>query len=157
MAKKVKSKREKLQIEVEVPSKKIHVEHVFCPKGHQLISSEKTINGYPAIKMKVKKRDQEGIIYIDPVYGSFKNIEEGIKLHKGDVVGFYCPECGISLRAVGETCQLCSSPMFYASLPGGGIIELCSKKGCYYHKLKIVDAEQQIARLFENDTLESYL
>ncbi len=150
-------KKEKLEIEVEVPSKKIHVEHVFCPTGHQLVSQDRKINGFPAIKMKVKHQNKEGLIYIDPVYGSHENIEEGIKLQKGDVVDFFCPECGISLRAQGETCRLCSSPMFYASLPKGGIIELCSKKGCYYHKMKILDAEQQIARLFENDTLESYL
>ena len=71
------AKKEKLQVEVEVPSKKIHVEHVFCPNGHELCDTSKRIHGFPAIKMRVKYRDDSGFIYLDPVYGSFDHIEEG--------------------------------------------------------------------------------
>jgi hypothetical protein len=150
-------RKEKLQIEVEVPSKKIHVEHVYCPKGHSLCDTSRKIHGYPAIKVKAKFKDQEGILYIDPVFGSYNNVEENITIPKGGVVEFFCPECGISLRDQEISCQLCASPMFVFHLPKGGIVEGCMKKGCLYHRMKIVDAEQQISRLFENDTLESYL
>jgi hypothetical protein len=47
--------------------------------------------------------------------------------------------------------------MFVFNLPKGGIIEGCLKNGCVYHKMKIIDAEQLVARSFENSTLESYL
>jgi hypothetical protein len=151
------AKKEKLQIEVEVPSKKIHIEKIFCANGHSLCDKSKKIHGYPSIKLKMKFKNKEGIIYLDPLYGSFDNIEEGVEIPNGGVAEFFCPECGISLQTAEETCQLCASPMFICYLPKGGIIEGCLKKGCYYHKMKIVDAEQQIARLFENDTLESYL
>ena len=149
--------KEKLQIEVEVPSKKIHVEHVYCSKGHSLCDPRKKIHGYPAIKVKAKYENQEGILYIDPVFGSYDNIEEKINIPKGGIVEFFCPECGVSLRDKESTCQLCASPMFVFHLTKGGIIEGCQKKGCLYHRMKIVDAEQQISRLFENGTLESYL
>ncbi len=152
-----KPKKEKLQIEIEVPSKKIHVERVFCPKGHSLIDRKKTIHGFPSIKLALKYQGKDGVIYLDPVYGSFEHVEEGIKLPKGAVVEFFCPDCGITLTALEETCHLCASPMFICYLPKGGIIEGCLKKGCYSHKMKIVDAEEQIARLFSNDTLDSYL
>ncbi len=151
------AKKEKLHIEVEVPSKKIHVEHVYCPNGHSLCNEEKKIHGYPSIKTKVTIGAKEGIIYLDPVYGSFDNIEEGISIPNGGVVELFCPECGVNLTDPDESCQLCASPMFIFHLPKGGIVEGCLKKGCHYHKMKIVDAEQQISRLFENDTLESYL
>ncbi len=151
------AKNEKLQIEVEVPAKKIHVEHVYCSNGHQLVDESRKINGYSAIKLRARTRKQDGFIYLDPVYGSFDHIEEGLELKKGALVDFSCPECGVSLKSPDESCQLCSSPMFIAHLPRGGIIEGCTRKGCYYHRMKIVDAEQQVARLFENDTLESYL
>lgn len=150
-------KKEKLEIEVEVPSKKIHVEHVYCQKKHLLCDPEHKIHGYPAIKLKLKYRDKEGMLYLDPVYGSFDNIEEGIKPPKGAVVELFCPICGVSLVDRQETCQRCSSPMFVCYLPKGGIIEGCTRKGCYYHKVKIIDAEKQVSRLFENDTLQSYL
>jgi len=149
--------KEKIEIEVEVPAQKLHVSHVHCPKGHSLMDPEVKIHGFPAIKVKVTYRDQEGYLYLDPVYGSHDNIEKGIDIPSGAVVDFLCPECGESLKDPQDTCQLCSSPMFVFHLPKGGIIEGCLKKGCFYHRLKIVDAEQQVARLFINDTLESYL
>jgi hypothetical protein len=151
------AKKEKLQVEIEVASRKIHVEHVSCPNGHDLCDSSRKIHGFPAIKLKIAYKGKEGIIYLDPVYGSFDHIEEGIKLPKGAVVEFFCPTCGVSMTVPEESCQLCASPMFVAYLPKGGIIEGCLKKGCYFHKMKIVDAEKQVARLFEDDTLKSYL
>lgn len=151
------AKKQKVQIEVEVSSEKLSVKHATCPNGHQLCCSDKEIHGHPALKAKVRYKDKEGLLYLDPVYGSYKNIEEGISLPKGAIVELFCPECNISLTEPHDTCQLCSSPMFIIELPKGGIVEGCLKKGCVYHKMKIVDAEQQIARSFENSTLESYL
>ena len=151
------TKKEKLQIEVEVPAKQVHVEHVTCPNGHLLCDPTTLIHGFPSIKVKVKYRDQEGFLFLDPLYGSHDNIEQDIEIPQNAVVEFFCPECGVSLKSEEDTCQLCSSPLFLFHLPRGGIIEGCLKKGCLYHKMKIVDAEQQVARLFENDTLESYL
>ena len=153
----IMSEKEKIQIEVEVPVKKLHVEHAFCPNGHQLVDDSVKIHDKSAIKVKVKYQGQEGFFYIDPTYGSYDNIEEGISLPKGAVLEFFCPECGVSLTDKDETCQICSAPLFVLELPKNGIVEGCLRKGCVFHKMKLVDAEQQIARLFENDTMESYL
>ena len=149
-------KKEKVQIEVEVPAT-LNVKHAACPKGHSLIDEKVKIHGYPSLKVKVRFKKQEGYIYLDPIYGSFDNIFEGITLKKSDVVEFFCPVCGVSLKDPNEICQLCSSPMFVFHLPKGGIIEGCLKNGCLFHKMKIVDAEQQFARLYENKGLESFL
>ena len=151
------AKKEKVNIEVEVPHKKLRVTHATCPKGHMLQDSRIKIHREPSLKVKVRCRGKEGFLYLDPVYGRYDNIEENIKLREGDVVEMFCPECGISLRDTEETCQLCASPMFIFHLPGGGIVEGCTKKGCLFHKMKIVDAEKQFVRMFENSTLESYL
>jgi len=148
--------KEKIQIEVEVPSSTLNVQHAACPKGHLFRDEKVKIHGNPSLKVKVRNRGKEGFLYLDPVYGSFDNIEE-VTIKKGDVVEMFCPECGVSLKDTHETCQVCSSPMFTFHLPKGGIIEGCLKKGCFFHKLKIVDAEQQLSRSFENNTLESYL
>lgn len=149
--------KEKLEVELEVPSNTLHVQHAYCPHGHSLIDSEVRIHGYPSIKVRVGFKHQKGYLYLDPVYGSHDNIEKGVDIPQGGVVKFYCSHCGTDLTTGDDTCQLCASPMFIFHLPNKGIVEGCLKKGCYYHKLRIVDAEQQIARLFRNDTLESYL
>jgi hypothetical protein len=151
------SKKEKIQVELEVSEKSINVQHACCQNGHSLMDSSVKINGFPSIKVKVKANGQEGLLFIDPVYGSFNNIEKGISIPKGTVVELFCPECGESLTDEHETCQICSSPMFVFHLPKESIIEGCLKMGCMYHKLKIVDGEHQMMRLFENSTLESFL
>lgn len=149
--------KEKVQIEVEVPSKNLHVNHATCPNGHLLRDEKVKIHGYPSIKVNIKSKGKDGILYIDPVYGKYENKIENITLKKGDLVEMFCPECGVDLGDPNDTCQLCSSPMFVLNLPRGGIVEGCSKLGCVFHKLKIVDAEKQVSRLFENSTMESFL
>jgi len=151
------SKKEKVQIEIEVASKKLHVTHATCPNGHSLQDSQVKIHREPSLKVKVRNKGKEGYLYLDPVYGRYDNIIKDIEIKEGDVVEMFCPECGIDLSDPDETCPLCASPMFIFHLPGGGIVEGCLKKGCLFHKMKIVDAEKQFTRMFENNTLESYL
>lgn len=146
----------KEKIEVTVPSKAIRIQHAHCPKGCSLMDDEVKINGYPSILVKAKYKDQEGLLHLDPVYGSFQNVSE-LDVEKGGVVEFFCPHCGISLTDEGQTCNVCASPMFALYLPHGGIIEACLRNGCLEHSLKLVDSEQLLSRLFEDQTLESYL
>ena len=151
------SDKEKIQVELEISPKSVNVQHAYCQNGHSLMDPSVKINGFPAIKVKVKAGGQEGLLFLDPVYGSYNNIEKGITIPKGTVVEMFCPECGESLSDDSEVCQVCSSPMFVFHLPKESIIEGCLKKGCMFHKLKIVDGEHQMMRLFENSTLESFL
>jgi hypothetical protein len=148
--------KQKIQIEIEAPSE-IKVHHARCSNGHELCDKNVKIHDEPAIKVKVKYKGQDGLLYIDPIYGSYDNITEGIKIPKGAVVKLFCPVCDEDLTDEHETCQVCSSPMFLLHLPGESIVEGCLKYGCVYHQLKLVDSEQQLARLFENKTMESYL
>lgn len=151
------AKKEKIQIEVEVSSKALEVKNVTCPNGHPLFDEEVKFEGHPSIKVKVKFKKDTGFIYLDPVYGSYNKIEEGIKIPDNAVCEFFCPECDVSLKDPHDTCQSCSSPLFVLHLPKHSVAEGCLKKGCTFHKIKIVDAESQIGRLFKDDTLESYL
>jgi len=151
------SKKEKIQVEIEVPSKTINLKNATCPNGHSLISEEITFHNYNSIKLKIRFGNQSGFLYLDPVYGSYNHVEEGVKIPKGKVVEVLCPECEENLLDEHETCPLCASPLFVIHLPKGSIAEGCTKKGCLYHKIKILDNEEQLSRLFENRTLESYL
>ena len=151
------SQLEKINIEVKVPSEKLCVEHAHCPNGHSLMDETVKIHGKSSIKVKVKYDGHEGVLYVDPVYGSYENIAKNITLPNGAVIDIFCPECDISLKEEGEFCNICSSPMFEVDIPNGGIIEGCLKVGCVFHKMKIVDGAQRIGRLFENDTMASYL
>lgn len=146
----------KEKVEVTVPSKAIRIQHASCPRGCDLMDEETKIDGYPSIKVRAKYQDKEGIVHLDPVYGSFHNIFE-LDVDSEAVVEFFCPHCGISLTDEGQTCVACSSPMFALHLPHGGIIEACLKNGCLEHSLKLVDGEELLQRLFEDQTLDAYL
>ncbi|MDA3859730.1 MAG: hypothetical protein PF445_00750 [Melioribacteraceae bacterium] len=143
----------KVQIEIDVSKHPLHVDHPSCSKGHSLRCENVKINDYASIKVKAKYKENSGFIYIDPIYGSFDNIIEGMYVPDGEVIELFCPECNENLTAVDDTCQVCLSPMFLFHLPSQGIVEGCLKKGCMFHKLKIVDAEEQVARLFEERML----
>jgi len=148
--------RKRESIEIEIPSKAIRIQHASCPNGHSLMDYEHKINGYPSVKVLAKYKDREGLIYLDPVYGSFKNLFE-IKVPKGEVVEFFCPECHVSLTDKNQVCSACSAPMFAMHLPHGGIVEGCLREGCHFHNLRLIDSEQLLKRLYEEHTLDSYL
>jgi hypothetical protein len=145
--------KEKVQIEIDVSKHPLPVNHPTCSNGHSLKCENVKINDYPSIKVKAKYKENDGFIYIDPIYGSFDNIIEGMHVPDGEIVELFCPECDEKLLAPSDTCQVCLSPMFLFHLPNNGVIEGCMKKGCMFHKLKIVDAEELVARLFDERML----
>ena len=147
-------KKEKIQIEIDVPSKSFNVRNATCPNGHSLADESVTIHGHPSLKVKATSNGKSGFLYLDPIYGSYDNIEKGFSMREGDLAEFFCPECGVSLIDPDDTCQLCSAPLFIFHLPRGSFVEGCTRKGCMFHKLKIVTGEQQMGRLFGNSILE---
>ncbi len=147
------SENEKIQIEIDVSKRPLHLEHPTCSKGHTLRCDNVKIHDYASIKVVARFKENSGFIYIDPIYGSFDNIIEGMHVPEGEVIELFCPECDEKLLAPTDTCQVCLSPMFLFHLPNNSIIEGCMQKGCMFHKLKIIDAEEQVARLFEERML----
>ncbi|MBD3225492.1 MAG: hypothetical protein GF313_12255 [Caldithrix sp.] len=150
-------KEEILNVEDKVSSETLYIRHASCPKGHSLMDNHVTIHGHSSLKVIVRFDDKEGILFLDPVYGSFDHDDSDLPLPMGKVVQLFCPTCKSDLTDPHETCHVCSSAMFQFHLPRGSVIEGCLKKGCFYHKLTSVDGEQQLARMYENTTLESFL
>ena len=136
-------------VEIEVPSKAIRVKHATCPRGCNLMDTEHLINGYPSVTVYAKTGDKEGLIYLDPIYGSYKNLPE-IEIKEGECADLYCPVCKISLVHEKETCSKCGAPMFAIYLPHGGVIEVCTRNGCQSHNLKFTDSEEMGKKLFDD-------
>ncbi len=116
--------------------KVIDIQHAQCNNGCNLITDEKMINGMKAIKVHAKYKDQDGIIYLDPEFGSYDH-ETELNIPEGSVVEFFCPECGTSLVDEDDLCKTCSSPMLSLSIPKEGVVAACTKKGCFDHALRI--------------------
>lgn len=136
-------------VELEIPSKVIRIKHAMCRNGHSLMDKKKLINGSPAITVLAKYGDQEGLIHLDPVYGSFQNLWE-ITVPKDECVELYCPTCNVSLSDHGQICDECLAPMFAVYLPNGGMVEACLRNGCHFHTLKFTDSEEIGKKLLED-------
>lgn len=144
------------KIEVTVPAATLVVQHARCPRGCLLMAPDVIIGGHQAIHVRASQGGREGDVYLDPAYGSF-NHRSAIDIEEGSVVHFTCPHCGVSLEEAGTFCNTCSAPVFVLQLPRGGRIEGCARKGCFAHRLEVLDLGAQILRLYEASQMEEYL
>ncbi|MCD6101041.1 MAG: hypothetical protein J7K33_10725 [Candidatus Marinimicrobia bacterium] len=127
----------------------IQIQSAHCSKGCDLMTEEVKIRGMKSIKVKIKWKDKEGLIYLDPEFGSYKHVSE-IDVPDGEIVEFFCPHCGTSLKNEEEICRSCSAPTFVFDLPGEGEIVGCLRKGCFEHTLKIVSFNSMHLEVDEN-------
>ncbi|MDZ7378883.1 MAG: hypothetical protein ONB06_05985, partial [candidate division KSB1 bacterium] len=78
------------KIELEVPSKSVHISHAACGRGCNLMDESVKIGGFPSIRVKIRHGEQEGFINLDPVYGSFEH-QCTIDVPEGGGVEVFCP------------------------------------------------------------------
>ncbi len=116
--------------------KVVDIQHACCPKGCSLMNDKVKIRQMDSIEVKVKFKNQEGTIYLDPEFGSNKHFMD-VDIPKDEIVDLFCPHCGISLKDENKTCQTCSAPMFTLEIPNEGVISACLRKGCFGHALQI--------------------
>jgi hypothetical protein len=135
---------------IEIPPNAIHIQNAKCSHGHSLMDKDFLLSNIPSIKLIAECQGKRGVIRLNAYYGNFELLSE-IPLAEGDIVSLTCPECHVSLRHESDLCALCNSPMFILHLPKGGFLEGCMKKGCYNHKLKIVDLDTQILEEIKKD------
>ncbi len=125
----------------------IVVTQAFGPKGDNLVGiSDVEFDGNPAVTIKIKTADREGLVHLSPIHGDsrkagFTDIEIGTKLE------LYCPVSGERLPTVGEV-EDGSGASYYAlfltpKLEGGATVAISDTWG-HYHS-RIVDDEDVIS------------
>lgn len=144
------------RVEVTVPAAALVIRHAKCPNGCLLMAPQVPIEGHPSIHVKVTYGGTTGDVYLDPAYGSFHHRSD-MEIPERAVVSFSCPHCGVSLEEEGLYCSSCSAPMFVLHLPRGGRIEGCCRKGCFAHRLEVLDLGAQLLRLYEETQMDEYL
>jgi two-component system NtrC family sensor kinase len=120
------------------PQGTAQVKAAFCPKGHNLITSDFKIEGMPSIRVKARCDGDEGFLMFDPIYGRNHNrFELEIKDRSG--IEIACPECGTSLLEEQSTCEKCGGHVLLFSIPSHGEFEVCVKKDCGWQRWAAVD------------------
>ena len=117
--------------------KRIFPIDVSCPRcNHSLMDKSVTIDGRSSIRLTISFDHKHGWLRLSSLYGSYNiSAEHGIPI--GTVVSFFCPHCHAELIGSWE-CPTCGAPMVPMIVRGGGVVQICSRRGCKSHMLDLV-------------------
>ncbi len=125
--------RDKIQV---AGDKRIFPVSVSCPRcNHGLMDPSHTIDGYPSIKVTVAFEHKHGWLRLSCLYGSYV-VESEYQIPMDTVVNFFCPHCHAELRGAVD-CVQCGAPMVPMIVSGGGMVQICSRRGCNAHMLDV--------------------
>ena len=110
---------------------------VSCPRcNHSLMDTDFVIDGHPSIHLSVCFDHKHGWVRLSSLYGSF-NIAAEHDIPANTVVSFLCPHCHGQL--IGRySCPMCEAPMATMMVGGGGIVQICSRRGCEHHMMDLI-------------------
>ncbi|HNQ22022.1 MAG TPA: NAD(P)H-dependent oxidoreductase subunit E [Phycisphaerae bacterium] len=111
---------------------------VSCPRcNHSLMDPHHPIDGSPSIKVTVATEGEHGWLRLSALYGSF-TVESEFGIRTDAVVDFFCPHCHAVLKGA-SLCPLpqCRAPMVSMIVRAGGVVQICSRRGCKGHMLDL--------------------
>jgi two-component system NtrC family sensor kinase len=121
------------------PTGVLQIKRALCPKRHDLVDRKIRIDDKPAISMRFRKKEQTGLIHLNPMYGSHEHqLNDMPALGAG--VDLLCPDCSVSLLAEDELCLKCGAPIYAFEVPLKGLVQGCLQDGCGWHRWEQVDA-----------------
>lgn len=123
----------KLQIERD---KRIFPINVSCPHcNHSLKDETFSIDGQPSIQITISSDHKQGWLRLSCLYGSY-NFASEFDVPIDSVVDFICPHCDVEFHSTLD-CSICGAPMVPMLVEGGGIVQICSRRGCHNHLLDL--------------------
>ncbi len=123
------------RVEVQSDQRVFPVE-VSCARcNHNLMDRERPVDGYPSIRVTVAFNGVHEHIHLSALYGSY-NVESEHEIPDRTVVDFFCPHCHAHLIGSSD-CPECRTPMVPMIVRGGGIVQICSRRGCRGHILDV--------------------
>lgn len=109
---------------------------VSCPKcNHSLMDPTVPIDGQPSIHISTSFQRKNGWARLSRLYGSFNTVSEP-EIPLSSEVDIFCPHCHASLRS-STSCGECGTDMFVLIVRQGGVIQVCSRRGCKGHLLDL--------------------
>ena len=117
--------------------KRIFPINVSCPRcNHSLKDETFAIDGYPSIRVTISSDHKQGWLRLSCLYGSYNLVSE-FDVSTGSAVSFLCPHCGVEFPSTSD-CSVCGAAMVPMLVDGGGIVQICSRRGCKNRMLDLV-------------------
>jgi NADH-quinone oxidoreductase subunit E len=109
---------------------------VNCPRcNHSLMDAGFQIDDQPSIRVTAAFDSQHGWLRLSSLYGSY-GVESEYEVPNDAVVNFFCPHCHAELRGA-AACPDCGAPMVSLLVRRGGVVQICSRRGCKCHMLDV--------------------
>ena len=109
---------------------------VNCPHcNHSLMDHKYPIDGHPSIRMTVSFERKHGWFILSSMHGSYHFASE-FEIPDNTVVNYFCPYCNAELSR-GMNCPICDAPMVPMIVQKGGMVQICSRRGCKNHMLDL--------------------
>lgn len=109
---------------------------VNCPRcNHSLMDPRHLIDGHPSIRVTVACGREHGWMRLSSLYGSYE-VETEHAVPIDSIILFFCPHCHTELRSP-TICPECAAPMVPLMVRGGGVVQICARRGCKGHMLDV--------------------
>ena len=115
--------------------------------GEDLMDEAHPMDGHPGIRVQGETGGEKGTIWLSSLYGSY-NVDAEVEAPENSVTRFSCPLCGESLEST-RTCEICGAAMVSFRLDGGGVIQICSRRGCKRHLIEFTDVRTELRPFFD--------
>jgi NADH:ubiquinone oxidoreductase subunit E len=123
------------QVQIDTDQRIFPVE-VSCARcNHSLMDPEHPVDGLPSIRTTYSCNGIHAHLYLSSLYGSYA-VESEHEIPSDTVVDFFCPHCHAHLTGSSE-CPECGIPMVPMIVRGGGIVQICPRRGCKGHILDL--------------------
>ncbi len=109
---------------------------VRCPRcNHTLMAPDHPLEGYASVRLTISFGRKHGWMRLSSLYGSYTTESEH-EIPLDTVVNCFCPHCHAELGTA-SNCAVCGAPMIPLVVRGGGIVQICSRRGCKSHMLDV--------------------
>jgi len=109
---------------------------VYCARcNHSLMDPDHPIEGQPSVRVTISFGRRHGWLRLSSLYGSY-TIESEHEIPADTVAHFFCPHCHAELAGATD-CPMCAAPMVPLIVRGGGMVQICSRRGCRSHMLDL--------------------
>ncbi len=123
------------KIEIETDQRVFPLEVSCAHCNHSLMDPRHVIDGHAVIRVTVSYGNVHGRLTLSSVYGSDK-VESEHEIPPDTIVQMFCPHCHSELIG-GSVCSECGAPMVPMIVRGGGVVQICSRRGCKGHMLDL--------------------
>jgi hypothetical protein len=126
------------------------VTECYCPNGHSILSDLERYRGYPALTLKLKRNETEGLLAISPVIGDRDRRFFDFESETGEIVEICCPTCAEPFPVYNE-CPCGAHLVALFTSPDARFsqcIGICQRLGCLHSEL----LSERDLRLYSRET-----